>query len=477
MLRYYTVEYDGCTYKKAEEKTEKEKGTGSKYFFEVLHGTQEEKDKLKRIIGKINKRNKWKDLSDKQEKVYTKMEKILGKLRQYTPFSIPFLNKVSKREAPEYYSKIATPMDLGKIGKKIAAQEYMDVREFSADLELIWQNCFEFNNEHGNIYAMYAQKMKEKVAVLLQDLYSERETEVCGSAEEVAHILATEKQRKELAVARTAILQRPSEFVSRRSSAGMGEFWAKEQAASKISTQKMQSAESHLASLRSQSLEDIFKQNLSISSADEGKEKPHIPEYTHFYNSFPVEINTEAEMEADPAHPDAQVSLDFLIRALYEKYRGLKRGASNESFPPDSASEHVLQSKKTDIAYKEMNMCLTKTEASLIMKKVVATELVSVGFTSVDSSALNILVTHALLQIDKVLETVTHYQAKETSKHAFPEETGPVVGFLAKKYNVKSIDLAPVSFFSDEEENTEEEDTIDLMYSDVEEIEPLDSML
>lgn len=485
MLRYHTVEYDGYTYKKLEEKGEKERGAGSRYLLEVLQGTKDEQEELKRIIGKISKRNKWKDLSDKQEKVYMKMEKILGKLRQYTPFSVPFLNKVSKREAPEYYSRIQTPMDLSKIGKKIAAQEYLDVGEFAEDLELIWRNCFEFNNEHGNIYTMYAQKMKERVAVLLQDLYSEREVEVQGAAEEVAHLLATEKTRKEFAVSRTAVLQRASEFVSRRSGQRMGDFWIKEQAAAREVPREL-----------GRTLAEVLAAPLEKS-----QDKPHIPEYSWFYNSFPVVT------EPEPQGPE--LPLDLLLSPVHEKYRGIRKnlghipsqgqgqgqGQGQDPTGPlhhaklvetggrvggsvsgsvSGASEGVGIGADIEAG---MGCCLTKIEVALVLKKIIALELLSIGFTAVESSALNILVTHTLFQLDKVLAEVIRYQAAEAQKPAEQQHARAVVQALIEKYRVKSTDFTPVPFFSDEEDASEEEDILDLMYSDAEEIEPLDTIL
>lgn len=59
---------------------------------------------LKHLIMDVRKnRSKW--TSDErigQEELYEACEKVVLELRNYTEHSTPFLNKVSKREAPNY---------------------------------------------------------------------------------------------------------------------------------------------------------------------------------------------------------------------------------------------------------------------------------------------------------------------------------------------------------------------------------------
>lgn len=54
-----------------------------------------------------------------------------------------FLNKVNKRDAPNYYEIIKRPMDLGTVGRKLHL--YRSVGEFARDLDLIWSNCLVYN--------------------------------------------------------------------------------------------------------------------------------------------------------------------------------------------------------------------------------------------------------------------------------------------------------------------------------------------
>ncbi|KAI5186670.1 hypothetical protein NEHOM01_1623 [Nematocida homosporus] len=450
MLRYYTTEYDGCTYKKEEPKEAKEKVTGSKYLLDYLEVDNDQKEELKRLITKMNTRSKWKDLSEKQERIYSKMEKILSKLRNYTPYATPFLNKVSKREAPEYYNLIKHPMDLGKIGKKIAMQEYSDVSEFVDDLALIWSNCFQFNHDHGNVYANYAQKMKEKSLILLQDLYAEREIEIKERPEEIAHFHATEKLRKEMTVSRTAILQRPQEFANHRTAHEMADFWKKETEACK--------------DLQAFSLDKFTTLSSIIEANPPPNTRPYIPEYSHFHNSFPV-------FEPEP-QPTTTYSLDSLLTN------------------PTPLTNPILTPLNPSLTYHHRtffqdqqplpNLQISRFEVFPLLKRSIATNLATIGFTATESSALNILVSHTFFQIDLLLEAIQTLQIQiRQSPNPDPTQstTDLILKAIIKKYHLKSTDLEPESFFSEEEEPPEEESLLDLIYSDGEDIEPLDDML
>ena len=60
-----------------------------------------------------------------------------------------FLNKVSKKDAPNYYDLITEPMDLGTVSKKI--QIYRSLDHFKKDLDLIWDNCLKYNTAENFI--------------------------------------------------------------------------------------------------------------------------------------------------------------------------------------------------------------------------------------------------------------------------------------------------------------------------------------
>ncbi|CAO3694480.1 unnamed protein product [Umbelopsis ramanniana] len=114
-------------------------------------------------------RSKWAN-EDKlgQEELYESCEKVLMDLKNYTEHSTPFLNKVNKREAPDYYDVIKKPMDLGLVTKKLKACHYKSKKEFADDLYLIYENCLVYNtNPQASEYRKHAIAMRKKTDKLL----------------------------------------------------------------------------------------------------------------------------------------------------------------------------------------------------------------------------------------------------------------------------------------------------------------------
>ena len=72
---------------------------------------------------------------------------MLEQLKNYKEHSFPFLTKVNKRDAPDYYEIIKKPMDLGTMSKKLKAQQYNSKDDVAADLQLIWDNCMYYNSD------------------------------------------------------------------------------------------------------------------------------------------------------------------------------------------------------------------------------------------------------------------------------------------------------------------------------------------
>ncbi|KAL6122374.1 spt7 [Nucleospora cyclopteri] len=100
---------------------------------------------------------KKKALVDRQINLQKQMSKILISLRK-EPKAAVFLNKVSKKEVPNYYDIIKNPMDLGTMGQKLHL--YRTLEEFKADLDLIWSNCL-YYNANAPYYIDCANSMKE----------------------------------------------------------------------------------------------------------------------------------------------------------------------------------------------------------------------------------------------------------------------------------------------------------------------------
>lgn len=130
---------------------------------------------LRRLISESRKnRSKWAS-EDKinQEDLYEAAEKVLHELKAMTEHSAPFLQRVSKREAPDYYNTIKNPMDIGTMMKKLKGFAYKSKKEFVDDLHLIWNNCLRYNSDPQHILrkkALIMQKQTDKLVVLIPDL-------------------------------------------------------------------------------------------------------------------------------------------------------------------------------------------------------------------------------------------------------------------------------------------------------------------
>lgn len=70
------------------------------------------------------------------------LREILEALKRH-PKAQAFLTKVNKKDAPNYYDIIKSPMDLGTMSRKVHIYRSLD--DFKADLDLIWDNCLVYN--------------------------------------------------------------------------------------------------------------------------------------------------------------------------------------------------------------------------------------------------------------------------------------------------------------------------------------------
>ncbi|XP_073410330.1 bromodomain adjacent to zinc finger domain protein 1A-like, partial [Dendrobates tinctorius] len=64
--------------------------------------------------------------------------------------SWPFMKLVSKIQVPDYFDIIKKPIALNIIREKVNKCEYKSASEFVADIELMFSNCFEYNNVDSN---------------------------------------------------------------------------------------------------------------------------------------------------------------------------------------------------------------------------------------------------------------------------------------------------------------------------------------
>lgn len=124
---------------------------------------------LKHLLVDVRKnRSKWAS-DDKigQEELYEACEKVVLELRNYTEHSTPFLNKVSKREAPNYHQVIKKSMDLNTVLKKLKTFQYRSKQEFVDDILLIWKNCLTYNSDPSHFLRAHALAMQKKSLQLI----------------------------------------------------------------------------------------------------------------------------------------------------------------------------------------------------------------------------------------------------------------------------------------------------------------------
>ncbi|CAI4058690.1 hypothetical protein N7582_001170 [Saccharomyces uvarum] len=137
----------------------------------LLSSVQENKSRLgisdyelKHLIMDVRKnRSKW--TSDErigQEELYEACEKVVLELRNFTEHSTPFLNKVSKREAPNYHQVIKKSMDLNTVLKKLKSFQYDSKQAFVDDVMLIWKNCLTYNSDPSHFLRGHAIAMQKK---------------------------------------------------------------------------------------------------------------------------------------------------------------------------------------------------------------------------------------------------------------------------------------------------------------------------
>ncbi|KAE8152714.1 histone acetyltransferase SAGA/ADA, catalytic subunit PCAF/GCN5 [Aspergillus avenaceus] len=138
---------------------------------------------LRSLMSEVRKnRSKWAS-EDKigQEELYEAAEKVLSELKAMTEHSSAFLTRVNKRDAPDYYTIIKHPMDLGSMTKKLKALQYKSKQEFVDDLNLIWSNCFKYNTNPDHFlrkHALYMKKETEKLVPLIPEIVIRDRAEV-----------------------------------------------------------------------------------------------------------------------------------------------------------------------------------------------------------------------------------------------------------------------------------------------------------
>lgn len=156
---------------------------------------------LRNLVSDVRKnRSKW--ASEErigQEELYEACERVVQELRGTTEHSTAFLNKVSKREAPNYNDVIRKPMDLNTVMRKLRALQYNSKKEFVDDLNLIWSNCLTYNSDPSHFLRAHAIAMHKKtqaLAPLIPDVAIRLRAEVEAEAEMLGHQAQEQRKRR-----------------------------------------------------------------------------------------------------------------------------------------------------------------------------------------------------------------------------------------------------------------------------------------
>ncbi|OIR58663.1 MAG: histone acetyltransferase GCN5 [Amphiamblys sp. WSBS2006] len=84
------------------------------------------------------------------QKEQERMRRIFSAVKQH-PSSWPFHHPVPKKNVPDYYEIIKSPMDMEKIEKKLNEKQYA-LPSFFADMHLMLSNCREYNPKRSPHY-------------------------------------------------------------------------------------------------------------------------------------------------------------------------------------------------------------------------------------------------------------------------------------------------------------------------------------
>eukprot|EP00741_Cyanophora_paradoxa_P008450 tig00001331_g8177.t1 len=111
----------------------------------------------KKWVGAINARH---------EELLSALDVVLTDLKSDPDHSEPFMAKVKKASAPDYYELITKPMYFGLMSQKLKKCAYTSKSEFEMDLDLIWSNCEKYNPEDSPLVRS-SNILKERSVALL----------------------------------------------------------------------------------------------------------------------------------------------------------------------------------------------------------------------------------------------------------------------------------------------------------------------
>ena len=76
---------------------------------------------------------------------------LLSSIKKHNS-ALPFLNPVSAALVPDYYNIITEPVDLSTMTVNLSNQQYKNPRDLLLDLQLLFKNCFVYNERGSPVY-------------------------------------------------------------------------------------------------------------------------------------------------------------------------------------------------------------------------------------------------------------------------------------------------------------------------------------
>jgi bromodomain-containing factor 1 len=98
------------------------------------------------------------ELDQVQLRYCSKMLKNAKRLKNATPFLVPV--DPIKLGIPTYFDRIKNPMDISTMQSKLDSNVYANYHEFLEDLNLMFNNCFEFNGREALVSKMAIELQK-----------------------------------------------------------------------------------------------------------------------------------------------------------------------------------------------------------------------------------------------------------------------------------------------------------------------------
>lgn len=142
---------------------------------------------LQALEGSLPRQSKWHNPQRPgQGELYEALEKVIIQLKNYSPHSLPFLQRVNRKEVLDYYDIVKNPMDLGTMYKRLREGFYTSKAHFLADLELIYSNCFLYNTDPDSPFRRHVCFLKERWQTLMSTLVPDIIVSNYGASDDAA---------------------------------------------------------------------------------------------------------------------------------------------------------------------------------------------------------------------------------------------------------------------------------------------------